>query len=282
MRIVPVILISIVVPLSSPVLAKNCNIPQPFGCDIKGNITGKNDRLYHMPGDPGYASTKISKCGEQWFCTQQDAEKSGWKRAGSLKLGLPVVDIQDCIIPPEAPHCCPIKGNVATGWGNRGIRRYHLPGSPRYAETIVRATGGDRWLCSVEEARSAGFEAAGNFTGQTTHNYRDCVIPPDIPDEVFEKKCFIKGNISSSGRIYHVRGSRWYFETQITEQRQEKWFCTVAQAELEGWRAPKRPGPVLPCGPAIKGAYLAVLPGCPRVPIMPSCLLLLNRGGPTP
>lgn len=54
-----------------------------------------------------------------------------------------------------------------------------------------------------------------------------------------EGKCAIKGNISDSGRIYHVPGSRHYVNTQINEARGERWFCSEEEAKAAGWRAPR-------------------------------------------
>lgn len=51
--------------------------------------------------------------------------------------------------------------------------------------------------------------------------------------------CAIKGNISSSGRIYHVPGSKWYKKTKIDTRRGERWFCSIAEAVKAGWRAPR-------------------------------------------
>jgi endonuclease YncB( thermonuclease family) len=51
--------------------------------------------------------------------------------------------------------------------------------------------------------------------------------------------CRIKGNISGSGRIYHLPGSRSYDRTRIDEGDGERWFCSAAEAEAEGWRAPR-------------------------------------------
>jgi endonuclease YncB( thermonuclease family) len=52
--------------------------------------------------------------------------------------------------------------------------------------------------------------------------------------------CYIKGNINREGeRIYHVRGSGSYDDTEIDEGRGERWFCTEAEARREGWRAPR-------------------------------------------
>lgn len=49
--------------------------------------------------------------------------------------------------------------------------------------------------------------------------------------------CVIKGNISSSGRIYHMPHNRDYDATRINEDNGERWFCSEADAEAAGWRA---------------------------------------------
>jgi len=51
--------------------------------------------------------------------------------------------------------------------------------------------------------------------------------------------CRIKDNVSKSGRIYHVPGSRWYGRTKIDAGVGEQMFCSVSEAEEAGWRAPK-------------------------------------------
>ena len=52
-------------------------------CRIKGNISRNSGRrLYHVPGDPGYAKTRIStRHGERWFCSEAEARAAGWGRA---------------------------------------------------------------------------------------------------------------------------------------------------------------------------------------------------------
>ncbi|MDO6615653.1 MULTISPECIES: thermonuclease family protein [Pacificibacter] len=49
--------------------------------------------------------------------------------------------------------------------------------------------------------------------------------------------CAIKGNISKSGRLYHLPGSRWYDGTRINEGQGERWFCSENDAKAAGWRA---------------------------------------------
>ena len=49
-------------------------------CPIKGNINEKGERIYHVPGDQWYSSTKldVSK-GERWFCSEKEALAAGWR-----------------------------------------------------------------------------------------------------------------------------------------------------------------------------------------------------------
>ncbi|MEO8652461.1 MAG: thermonuclease family protein, partial [Hyphomicrobiaceae bacterium] len=55
----------------------------------------------------------------------------------------------------RAPKGCPIKGKVA-GRGE-GVKTYHLPWSPIYGRLRVVPARGERWFCSEDEARGAGF-----------------------------------------------------------------------------------------------------------------------------
>ena len=60
---------------------------------------------------------------------------------------------------------------------------------------------------------------------------------PETPPRV---DCAIKGNISSSGQIYHLPGQRDYTRTRIDTTRGERWFCTEEQARAAGWRPARR------------------------------------------
>ncbi len=49
-------------------------------CAIKGNISHKGERIYHLPGTRDYARTQISmKDGERMFCTEDEARAAGWR-----------------------------------------------------------------------------------------------------------------------------------------------------------------------------------------------------------
>lgn len=56
--------------------------PPRSGCMIKGNISRKAERIYHLPGWPSYAATRIDTArGEQWFCSEAEAAAAGWRAA---------------------------------------------------------------------------------------------------------------------------------------------------------------------------------------------------------
>jgi endonuclease YncB( thermonuclease family) len=49
-------------------------------CKIKGNINGKGDRIYHLPGSQDYERTRLdAAAGERWFCSEEEALKAGWR-----------------------------------------------------------------------------------------------------------------------------------------------------------------------------------------------------------
>jgi endonuclease YncB( thermonuclease family) len=72
---------------SEPVTPTATNSPSftfvgSSGCDIKGNISSKGERIYHVPGQENYDDTRISESkGERWFCSEDEARQAGWRRA---------------------------------------------------------------------------------------------------------------------------------------------------------------------------------------------------------
>jgi len=55
------------------------------------------------------------------------------------------------------PPGCRIKGNI----GSKGDRIYHMPGGRWYDRTVITASKGERWFCSEDEAKAAGWRRAG-------------------------------------------------------------------------------------------------------------------------
>lgn len=66
----------------SPLCRQKENLDNP-DCVIKGNIYQKTGvKTYHFPGCSEYEGTIIEKDrGEQWFCTEAEARKAGYKKA---------------------------------------------------------------------------------------------------------------------------------------------------------------------------------------------------------
>lgn len=55
---------------------------QNNSCSIKGNINSKKEKIYHMFGCGSYNATIIDEsAGEKWFCSEEDALNSGWRKA---------------------------------------------------------------------------------------------------------------------------------------------------------------------------------------------------------
>jgi endonuclease YncB( thermonuclease family) len=55
------------------------------------------------------------------------------------------------------------------------------------------------------------------------------------------RSCPIKGDITPSGlRIYYQPHNREYRRVQIDTGNNERWFCSIQQAEQAGWSAPRR------------------------------------------
>ncbi len=47
---------------------------------VKGIVTGKGERIYHVPGDPRYDQTEIDPAkGERWFGSEKEARAAGWR-----------------------------------------------------------------------------------------------------------------------------------------------------------------------------------------------------------
>lgn len=51
-------------------------------CLIKGNISAKGEKIYHVPGGDFYTKTVIDESkSEKWFCSEEDAQTAGWRKS---------------------------------------------------------------------------------------------------------------------------------------------------------------------------------------------------------
>ena len=70
---------------------------------------------------------------------------------------------------------------------------------------------------------------AGEF--EEPWNYRK--TPVQVPDD---PACNIKGNINSKGRkLYHLPRDPSYSQTVISQEKGERWFCSIDDALAAGW-----------------------------------------------
>ena len=130
----------------------------------------------------------------------------------------------------------------------------------RYGRTVARCEVGDEDIGAmlvaggmalayreystdyvVQEAHAQGAQVGlwqGEF--QTPADYRHGPKLDDVTEVVTvsaPEGCKVKGNISGSGRIYHLPGSAHYDRTVIDTAQGERWFCSAEEAEAAGWRA---------------------------------------------
>ncbi len=55
---------------------------EPGNCAIKGNVSSKGVRIYHVPSGRYYDRTRIDPSkGERWFCSEAEAQGAGWRRS---------------------------------------------------------------------------------------------------------------------------------------------------------------------------------------------------------
>ena len=79
--------------------------------------------------------------------------------------------------------------------------------------------------------RGAGIWQAPTMTAWEYRAGRWAVADRAVPGD-----CPIKGNITSSGRIYHMPWSPWYERVRVDTAKGERWFCTEREALAAGWR----------------------------------------------
>jgi endonuclease YncB( thermonuclease family) len=106
----------------------------------------------------------------------------------------------------------------------------------------------DKYVAAEERARAAKRGLWGG-TFELPWDYRERrrkqseaqrVLPPGCSSEPnpLPAECAIKGNVSRSGRIYHMPGSRDYDKVVINREKGERYFCSEKEARACGWRKP--------------------------------------------
>jgi endonuclease YncB( thermonuclease family) len=136
----------------------------------------------------------------------------------------------------EDPQYCAWEGVARTS--GRGL--WALPRSERHAPWEWRAVkrDGPQPFSDFTNETVANCIAAMPRSGRARGVGASVAKPVQVSSPP-PGACHIKGNISDSGRIYHVPGSPAYERTKIDEAKGERWFCSEAEARAAGWRAPR-------------------------------------------
>jgi len=74
---------AISVPINAEaILCSASDAPSPE-CDIKAHVTRKGERIYFLPGQLDYSRLDMTKPkpDRRWFCSEEDAEAAGYRRA---------------------------------------------------------------------------------------------------------------------------------------------------------------------------------------------------------
>lgn len=95
---------------------------------VKGNITSKGEKIYHLPGQPEYDEVRA----EATFTSEEEARAAGFRPVIVMERG-------------------PVRGNVNA----KGEKIYHLPGQANYDRIETAMT-----FATEDEAREAGFRPA--------------------------------------------------------------------------------------------------------------------------
>lgn len=68
-------------PPAPPGASAGLERPAP-GCEIKGNVNRKGERIFHVPGMRAYAKVVMDPAkGKRWFCSEMEAQHAGWRPA---------------------------------------------------------------------------------------------------------------------------------------------------------------------------------------------------------
>lgn len=79
-----------------------------------------------------------------------------WMPGLGLAFGIGILAVAMLTSPMASSIGCDIKGNVSSS----GELIYHVPGQEYYQLTVVNPMKGERWFCTEEEAREAGWRKA--------------------------------------------------------------------------------------------------------------------------
>lgn len=111
-------------------------LPSPLqahrsGCHSKHSCP--SDSGSYICGDKGYCS----QCPDNKYCENKNLKNSQSEAKEATQ-----------------PSNCKIKGNISY---KTGEKIYHVPGGNFYSRTKINPSKGEKWFCSEEDAKKAGW-----------------------------------------------------------------------------------------------------------------------------
>jgi endonuclease YncB( thermonuclease family) len=88
----------------------------------------------------------------------------------------------------------------------------------------------------VREEAQARAESLGVWQGQSEPAWEYRAKRWAAVEDKAPEGCAIKGNVTRSGKIYHMPWSPWYSRIRIEPEKGKRWFCSEAEAIAAGWR----------------------------------------------
>jgi endonuclease YncB( thermonuclease family) len=184
------------------------------------DVGGTRVRLHGVDA-PENAQTCLDEDGDSWAC-------GDWATDGARDLweGRPATcEIIETDRYGRAVSRCAVGGlDIGATLVSRGMALAYVEYSRDYVSQQVEA-----------EAARVGLWR-GTFQAPWDWRRDPDLGVTDVTAVAADDDCLIKGNISGSGRIYHLPGSPHYDRTGIDESAGERWFCTEEEARAAGWR----------------------------------------------
>lgn len=109
------------------------------------------------------------------------------------------------------------------------VRRGHAWAFVKYSSTYVTEEADAR-------VRKVGIWQAPTVTAWDHRAGRWAEAQETADRGAPSRDCIIKGNISNTGRIYHMPWSPWYAKVKVELEKGERWFCNESEAVAAGWR----------------------------------------------
>jgi endonuclease YncB( thermonuclease family) len=132
------------------------------------------------------------------------------------------------------------KWMVRNGWALSFVRYSHAYDKD---EVVAREAKAGLWAGAFIapwdwRSRNKGTTILGAVSVPT--NAQSILLSSVSAAEAPSPDCEIKGNINRQGEcIYHLPGTRYYSAVKMDRSKGKRWFCSPAEAEAAGCRAPK-------------------------------------------